>query len=238
MWLEAIHSASHHEESCPTCGSGVRKRIFGEMHAGSFVLDGLRVEIRRVPDEGFVDPIVLDGLTQYFRGCLYRMWPSDRYYSKGGSRLHRDAWTAAFGPIPKGCHIHHRNGNVADNRIENLECIDAKEHARIERKAGSVHGESKLTPYAREKAAEWHRSPEGREWHKRHAERSQSWTKWKRETRCCLECSAEFMALIRKSGNQQVYCTSACKVAAYRKRGKQAEWEAAYRAREAAKRDG
>jgi hypothetical protein len=209
------------------------------MHAGSFVLDGQRVEMRRVPSEGFANPIVLDGLTQYFRGSLYRIWPSDRYFSKGGSRLHRDVWKAAFGAIPDGCHIHHRDGDATNNRLENLECIDSKEHFRIERGPGSAHGpKTTLSPLAREKAAEWHASPEGREWHKRHAERSQSWTKWKREPKKCPECSVEFQALVRKSGNAQVYCSSACKVAAYRKRGKQNEWAAAYREREAAKRKG
>ena len=234
MWMEAVHSAANHEEGCPTCGGAVRGRVFGEMHAGSFVHDGIRVEIRRVPADGYVDPVVLDGLTQYFRGALYRIWPSDRYYSKGGSRLHRDVWRAAFGPIPPGCHIHHRDGNKANNRLANLECIDAKEHLRIQRDEDSVHGKSEIGSLAREKAAEWHRSPDGREWHKRHAERSQSWTKWKREPKNCLHCKVEFSALVRKSGNSQVYCGSACKVAAYRERGKQNEWAAAHRKRKSA----
>jgi len=238
MLLEVRHKSEDDKTCCPTCGGGVRRRVFGEVHAGSFVLDGERVEIRRVPDDGYRDPVVLDEITQYFRGGLYRIWPSDRYYSKGGSRLHRDVWKAAFGPIPDGCHIHHRDGNCANNRIENLECIDAKEHLRIERKAGSVHKESRISAAAREKAAEWHRSDAGREWHRRHAERSKGWTKWKREPKNCPECGTLFDALIRKSGNAQVYCCSACKTAAYRKRGKANEYAAAYRARQAAKRNG
>ncbi len=237
MWMEAVHKPKDDEARCPSCGGGVCQRVFGEMHAGSFVLDGQRVEIRAIPIDGFVNPVVLDEITQYFRGGLYRIWPSDRYYSKGGSRLHRDAWSAAFGPIPGGCHVHHRDGNIANNSIENLECIDAREHLRIDRGAGSVHKQSRITNETRAKAAEWHRSEAGREWHKRHAERSKSWTKWKREPKSCPECSAEFLALVRKSGNAQIYCSSACKVAAYRKRGKANEYAAAYRAREAAKRN-
>lgn len=233
MRMEAIHSATDHEEECPTCGGGVRRGVFGEMHAGSFVLDGERVEIRGEPAEGFRNPIVLDDLTQYFRGALYRTWPSDRYFSKGGSRLHRDVWKAAFGPIPGKCHIHHRDGDVSNNKIENLECLEAKEHYRIERKDGSPHGASTISQNARLKAAEWHASPAGREWHSRHAERIQGWTKWKREPKSCPECGVEFQALVRKSGNAQIYCGSACKVSAYRKRGKQNEWSAAHRARKA-----
>lgn len=218
MWLEAIHTTKDHENKCPTCGGGIHKRVFGEMHAGSFIHDGSRVEIRRIPNAGYIDPVVLDGITQYFNGSLYRIWPSDRYYSKGGSRLHRDAWKAAFGKIPDGCHIHHRDGDTSNNHIANLECIDAREHLRIERKSGSVHKQSRISDSAREKAAEWHRSDAGREWHRRMAERSKSWTKWKREAKPCPECGIEFQALIRKSGNSQIYCSSVCKTAAYRKR--------------------
>lgn len=238
MWMEAVHRAANHEAGCPTCGGAVRERVFGEMHAGSFVFDGRRVEIRAVPAEGFRDPVVLDGLTQYFRGALYRIWPSDRYYSRGGSRLHRDVWKAAFGDIPAGCHIHHRDGDAANNRLANLECLDAKQHLALERKSGSAHGESRISDKARAAAAEWHKSAEGREWHRRQAERSQSWTKWAREPRKCLHCGVGFMGLVRKSGNSQVYCGSPCKVAAYRARGKQNEWSAAYRARQASKRNG
>lgn len=235
MWLETVRASKGHKEKCPTCGGCVRKRVFGEMHAGSFVLDGRRVEIRRVPDTEYVDPIVLDELTQYFRGALYRMWPSDRYYSKGGSRLHRDAWKAAFGPIPAGCHIHHRDGNTANNLLANLECQDASEHLASSRakRTGNT-----ISPAARAGAAAWHGSDAGRLWHKQMAERSKSWTKWKREPKNCPECNVEFLGLVRKSGNTQIYCGSACKVAAYRKRGKANEYAAAYRAREALKRKG
>lgn len=235
MWLETIHSPAHNEDKCPTCGGGIRKRVFGEMHAGSFILNGQWVEIRRVPNPDYADPIVLDELTQYFRGALYRIWPSDRYYSKGGSRLHRDAWKAAFGPIPAGCHIHHRDGNPENNLLANLECQDASEHlsnSRAKRTGNTI------SDAARAGAAAWHGSDAGRLWHKQHAERSKSWTKWKRESKRCPECNAEFLALVRKSGNAQIYCGSPCKVAAYRKRGKQNEWAAAHRAREAVKRNG
>jgi hypothetical protein len=195
------------------------------MHAGSFIRDGERVEIRAVPAAGYSDPIYLDPLTWYWDGGLYRMWPGDKYPSRGGKRLHRYVWAAAFGPIPAGCHIHHRDGDTRNNLLANLECMPAGQHlseawhaVKRDIPAGRHFSET-----AKRKAAEWHASEEGRLWHSRHATKSRGWTKWKREKRACPECGVEFDALVRKSGNAQIYCTTVCKVAAYRARMRQAE---------------
>lgn len=218
MRLEAIHSPEDHEARCPTCGGGIQRRPFGEMHAGSFILDGERVEIRREPSPEYRDPVYLDEITQYFDGGLYRMWASEVYLSRGGKRLHRDVWQLAFGPVPVGCHIHHRDGNVLNNQLENLECVPASEHLSESRAKRTKPGDGWLSSTARDKAADWHRSPEGRLWHSRHAKRSKSWTKWKRVPKHCPQCGVEFQALERKSGHSQVYCTRSCKAAAYRER--------------------
>jgi endogenous inhibitor of DNA gyrase (YacG/DUF329 family) len=238
MRLETLHPSKDHEAKCPTCGGGVHRRLFGEMYAGSFVLDGERVEIRRVPDPGYRDPIYLDEITQYFDGGLYRLWPSEVYLSRGGKRIHRDAWVAAFGPIPKGCHIHHRDGNVLNNSLDNLECMPAGTHLSVSRAQREQPADGWFSADARQKAADWHSSPEGKLWHKRHAKRSKSWTKWKREEKPCEQCGKPHMALVRKSGNAGKYCSQACKVAAYRERGKANDYAAAYRARQKVKRNG
>lgn len=213
MWLEAVPVAEGDACQCPTCGGYVRKRAFGEMHAGSYVLDGKRVEVRRAPREGFANPIYLDPLTQYFDGGLYRLWPSERYFARGGAKLHRAVWASAFGDIPRGCHIHHRDGNAANNAIDNLECLPASEHLRLPTgRAGSISDK------ARAAAAEWHRSEEGRLWHKRHAERTKSWTKWERHPKNCLTCGNEFQALVRKNGREQKFCHANCKATYHRRR--------------------
>ena len=38
----------------------------------------------------------------------------------------REVWTARHGPIPKGWVVHNMNGDMEDNRLENLACIPRK----------------------------------------------------------------------------------------------------------------
>ena len=38
----------------------------------------------------------------------------------------REAWTQQRGPIPKGWIVHNMNGDMEDNRLENLACIPRK----------------------------------------------------------------------------------------------------------------
>src|SRR5258705_12206538 len=97
MQLAEIRESTCNEKECPTCRSKIYEWRYCEMYAGSYVSNGIRLEIRRVPREGFKDPIYLDELTQYFEGGLYRIWPGDPYLSKGGKRLHRQVWRDAFG---------------------------------------------------------------------------------------------------------------------------------------------
>jgi len=44
---------------------------------------------------------------------------------------HRVVWEDANGPIPPGHHVHHRNGNKLDNRLENLELLTHGDHIRL-----------------------------------------------------------------------------------------------------------
>jgi hypothetical protein len=41
---------------------------------------------------------------------------------------HHYVWSKHYGDIPKGYHIHHRNGKRIDNRIENLSLMSSDDH--------------------------------------------------------------------------------------------------------------
>jgi hypothetical protein len=53
---------------------------------------------------------------------------------------HRVIWEQAYGPIPEGYQIHHKNEDRSDNRLENLECLTVGQHKRLH--AGWIRDET------------------------------------------------------------------------------------------------
>jgi hypothetical protein len=51
--------------------------------------------------------------------------------SKGYVREHILVYEAAYGPVPKGYVVHHKNGDKQDNRLENLEAMTAVAHSKL-----------------------------------------------------------------------------------------------------------
>ncbi len=62
-------------------------------------------------------------------------------------QVYRKIWEEARGPIPKGYHIHHVNGDPSDNRLENLLCVSPQEHFDIHYKQGD-YKEAKMIALA------------------------------------------------------------------------------------------
>src|SRR3990167_2408703 len=112
--------------------------------------------------------------TVVFKGITYYLYPdskrrSDRvYFSRQGKRLHRSVWEDAYGPIPEGQVIHHKNHDTLDNRLENLELVGRSEHARYHNQPGRRTWDLAHLGRIRPLAAAWHSSPEGIAWHQQH----------------------------------------------------------------------
>jgi len=59
----------------------------------------------------------------YFR-CENKIRLTPDYY------LHRAIWRFHNGEIPKGFHIHHKDGNPLNNEIDNLQCLSPSDHRK------------------------------------------------------------------------------------------------------------
>lgn len=166
------------------------------------------------------DGLVVDSV--YFNGYKYNRYPNStspthrRYYTRsGGQSLHRAVWEFANGAIPDGWHIHHKDGNFLNNQLDNLECIPKAEHFEHHREDITARSKTKEhlghLNFIRGKAAEWHRSEEGRAWHRSHAYAtlSKTWTApkvLKEYDITCKKCSKLFIANARSAR----FCSTDC----------------------------
>ena len=66
-----------------------------------------------------------------------------KYYNKVQWLEHRYVWTQAHGPISKGIHIHHINGNKKDNRLENLTAVTNQQNLQKSDAMGKGYGINK-----------------------------------------------------------------------------------------------
>jgi hypothetical protein len=120
-----------------------------------------------------------------YKGVVFRRYPDSRqkahrrYYKPGGQHitrgvqaLHQEVYKDNFGPIPPGHQIHHKDGDYSNNAPENLVCLSRGRHYSEHLDATIAYARSEEQrehlQRIRPKAAQWHRSPEGRAWHKEH----------------------------------------------------------------------
>lgn len=165
-----------------------------------------------------------DGNVAVYCGYKFRKDPKTGYYlctkkTDAGKRerLHVFVWRMANGNIPVGYHIHHKDENKDNNDISNLDCIMAKDHTWLHAKEyASLHREDmarNLTERARPKASEWHKSQEGRAWHKGHCQGLQDMNSVEVT---CQNCGKKFLT---KKPFWTKFCSNNCKSAARRKSG-------------------
>lgn len=151
---------------------------------------------------------------QYFNGIRFTIGPGRRYFSNSNVKprsMHCYVWSYYNGEIPKGYEVHHKDLNRYNNDISNLELLEKHEHKKLH---GRILTEEQrewrrnnINEKARPKAIEWHKSQEGKEWHKKHAK-----TLHQKEikVRCiCKQCGKEFITVNNK-GVTKKFCSGAC----------------------------
>lgn len=123
------------------------------------------------------------------------------YYHKA-EYLHIEIYKIYNGEIPKGYQVHHKDGDANNNDPSNLVALSPEQHKIEHRKMGSYKN-NRPSEAAYEAAKAWHRSEEGRKWHKEHA------TKYFDITNTCPICGKEF-----KCGNAgyryRICCGRSC----------------------------
>jgi len=151
-----------------------------------------------------------DGATWYLCGFYFSMLKSRNHRVA----LHRSVWERAHGPIPDGHHVHHINGDRADNRLDNLQVLACDEHLRMHmtperREAARQNMIENVMP----KAAAWHSTDAGRAWHSQNGRNV--WVDRPYRTVTCEMCGASFQT--RASEKQPRYtCSNNCKQRRYR----------------------
>ena len=153
---------------------------------------------------------------QFFDGLRFTRDDKTGYYlnSKTHKRMHRYVWEYYNGRIPRGCEIHHKDFDKSNNDISNLELLTIsghrKLHAELLTQQQREQKRENLNKNARPKAIEWHKSEEGRAWHREHYEITKAGLHVTYEYKC-LHCGKKF---IGDYGSK--FCSNRCK-SAYRR---------------------
>lgn len=137
-------------------------------------------------------------------------------------RLHRYIYEKYNGPIPKGYDIHHIDHNKDNNEIENLQLIERQQHKK--RHGRELTDEQRqmyrdnLNNVVRPKAIEWHKSAEGRAWHREQWKVSLGKVKHEQKPKKlkCLNCGKEYETT---TFGTTKFCSNNCKSAYRRKLG-------------------
>lgn len=124
-----------------------------------------------------------------YRGTVFRRYPDARqpshrrYFKPNGKAvargieaLHREIYKDTHGPIPPGHHVHHIDGDFLNNDPANLEALPAGKHTKHHHPKGEPASDAQRAHLDRIRplAAAWHRSPEGRAWHRKHSKHLQA----------------------------------------------------------------
>lgn len=165
--------------------------------------------------------------TATFNGYSFRLDKKTGYYlsskpiGKKRKRLHVYVWEYYNGVIPGGYHVHHIDESKDNNEIENLQLLTASEHEALHWTTMSEERLEKarenVIKNAMPKAKAWHKSEQGREWHKIHgveAYASRSYNEY-----VCTYCGNTFRTKNCYNSASNTFCSNKCKSAYRRKSG-------------------
>lgn len=150
---------------------------------------------------------------------------SDRVYYKRTSTgkpvwLHRAVYEHHNGPIPRGHHVHHVDGDPFNNLPWNLQVITGRDHVKqhlAEHAKSSPRWWERGLILARDAARAWHASPAGLTWHSSNG--TASWAGRAAVKHACTQCGVEFESRAKVSST----CSMACHAARRRASGKDDE---------------
>lgn len=141
---------------------------------------------------------------------------SSRPISGKRKRLHVYVWECKNGPVPNGYSVHHVDEDKRNNEVENLRLMSNSTHCKYHTKKYFENHSEEIRgrlDYARPLSAEWHKSANGRKWHRMHYENKKSVLHQEREM-TCINCGAKYVAIY--NGHNK-FCSCKCKTA-YRKK--------------------
>ena len=149
---------------------------------------------------------------QYFNGLKFTRDDKTGYYlnSTIRKRMHRYVWEFYNGPIPKGYHIHHIDGDKSNNDISNLAMTEGKKHvAEHSKKWHEEHQEQtkEIMEKMQKEAVKWHESNEGKKWHKEHYKKEIKTKLNPEQIKRCACCGKEFVS---KTVHGR-FCSGKCK---------------------------
>ena len=149
---------------------------------------------------------IISSKRQEFGGLNYYL--CGQYFQKNGVRLHRVVWQYFNGPIPKGSHVHHIDGNRSNNDITNLQLMKGSAHLSQHLKE-SQQGKRTIE-LVRHKAVEWHKSAAGLAWHREHFEKVGRKALSELVDKVCEHCGKKFKARIAQKTTGR-FCSNGCK---------------------------
>ena len=128
--------------------------------------------------------------------------------------MHRDVYEYYNGLPPKGMHVHHIDGDRLNNDIKNLELKSPADHLKAhmtqERRNRARLHMLNISPLAKA----WHKSKEGKEWHKEHG--IKCWENREKKNKKCAHCKKIYQTTCYHPMAR--FCHSNCKMKARRRR--------------------